>query len=666
MSVESSAVDPQFFGKDSFVPFIGQVEDVNDPKRSNRVRVRCMGWHPATKDDTEEEDGLKTEDLPWAKVGMPTTMSMQGRTGGKHGLRVGSWVFGFFADGYDAQEPFVLTSFAFTSKSTEKNISIKTKTPEGTLPKEEKAFKVRDNTQTGDGKTLKDEEGGADSKHDISHNTIPDDSTNGKCPIPESAATALKHSQKNTGNEKGQIYKPDIADGLCGASQGARDKVAKIFEEMFPSQLSRFSFDDQVWDALSGRYINLNGVFNKMSVEISNLMRAPIQSEKGNIEKMTNKMMHSVGVFGSASRDEITALTADFALSSAGDVWHTAFNSLIQDLGGQVMQSIKNLDAQEIFDVASMSLADSVITDVSDNFQKVLGESTETRNESASAGEEYVVEMKGKIDSTTAEDYESDTLVQTAFEGEEGFGVDVLTSGTDFFGESEEEGGGGFLSMLTDFEFLQNPKLFNKAGLSGVLDMVTKEGCQAASLFSTDQGLLGSMAGVGGDVTGGGSESGKSSKEDDFVKKNIGFGGLPQNEEFTPTTEPQEDAQTTRMSDSERKLLLELTIAWQPVDLHESGRTYVLQGEQLIDGQQSDNSRVLVDNQDNPSENGIYITSPGDWERSKDANLPSHFKNEKYVEIPKPNVEDRYYVYRGINNPRVDNQPIVFERLYYR
>ena len=117
MSAGSSTTDPQFFGKDSFIPFIGQVEDVNDPKRSGRVRVRCMGWHPAIKDDTEEEDGLKTEDLPWAKVGMPTTMSMQGRTGGKHGLRVGSWVFGFFADGYDAQEPFILTSFPFTSKT---------------------------------------------------------------------------------------------------------------------------------------------------------------------------------------------------------------------------------------------------------------------------------------------------------------------------------------------------------------------------------------------------------------------------------------------------------------------------------------------------------------------------------------------------------------------
>ena len=39
----------QFFGKDDFVSFHGQVEDVDDPKRSGRVRVRCIGWHPKSK-----------------------------------------------------------------------------------------------------------------------------------------------------------------------------------------------------------------------------------------------------------------------------------------------------------------------------------------------------------------------------------------------------------------------------------------------------------------------------------------------------------------------------------------------------------------------------------------------------------------------------------------
>ena len=658
MSVGSSATDPQFFGKDSFVSFIGQVEDVNDPKRSNRVRVRCMGWHPATKGgDSEEEDALNTEDLPWAKVGMPTTMSMQGRTGGKHGLRVGSWVFGFFVDGYDAQQPFILNSFAFTAKTTENNISKKIKTPDGTMPKEEESFKVVDNKPlTGTGTTLKDEKNGSDSDQDKSHVTIPDDSTDGKCPIPESAATDIKNSEKGQGAASGQKYKPAIADGLCGAAQGARDKVAYIFEEMFPPQLSRFVFDDQVWDALSGRYINLNGVFNKMSVEISALLRAPIQSEKGNIEKLLNKTLHSVGILSAASRDEITAQIADIALSTSGDIWHTAFNKLIKELSGNVMQSIVNLDSQVIDNITSITLADSVIVDVEDIFTLTLSSATETRDLSISSSNEEVDRMRTLIGDTISEDFECETDAQTPFQPEEEEG-------------DGGSGGGGtdFLSLLTDFEFLQNPKLFNKAGVMDVLDTITSLGCKAESIFSTDQGSLGSMAGISVSVTGSGSESGLSSKVDSFVRDNIGFGGIPKDLERIPTTKQVDgDAQTQRISNRVRRDTLEAAKVWEPVDLHEPGRTYVLSGEQLIDGKQSDGSRVLVDNQNNSTENGIYITGTGDWERSKDANQPSHFKNKKYITIPKPNIEDRYYVYTGINSPRIDNQPITFTRLYYK
>ena len=43
------ASNAEFFGKDSFVPFMGVVEDVNDPKRSGRVKVRCVGWHPSLR-----------------------------------------------------------------------------------------------------------------------------------------------------------------------------------------------------------------------------------------------------------------------------------------------------------------------------------------------------------------------------------------------------------------------------------------------------------------------------------------------------------------------------------------------------------------------------------------------------------------------------------------
>ena len=45
-----------------------------------------------------------------------------------------------------------------------------------------------------------------------------------------------------------------------------------------------------------------------------------------------------------------------------------------------------------------------------------------------------------------------------------------------------------------------------------------------------------------------------------------------------------------------------------------------LSGEQTIDGKLTSNSRVLVKNQTNSAENGIYISSSSAWERSPDAN----------------------------------------------
>ena len=107
-------VQTNFFGRDALMPFIGQVEDVNDPKGAQRVKVRMVGIHPAKK---AGEDGVKTEDLPWARVGMSTMFPQSGRIGAKHGLLAGSWVFGYFLDGEDCQDPLVMCTITATAKS---------------------------------------------------------------------------------------------------------------------------------------------------------------------------------------------------------------------------------------------------------------------------------------------------------------------------------------------------------------------------------------------------------------------------------------------------------------------------------------------------------------------------------------------------------------------
>lgn len=81
----------------NFQWFFGVIEDVNDPLQIGRVRVRAHYHY------TENKSILPTEHLPWAVVIQPPSSP---RT--FHGLEIGTTVFGFFADGEDAQTPMVV------------------------------------------------------------------------------------------------------------------------------------------------------------------------------------------------------------------------------------------------------------------------------------------------------------------------------------------------------------------------------------------------------------------------------------------------------------------------------------------------------------------------------------------------------------------------------
>ena len=76
--------------------FMGVVEDRRDPRKMGRVRVRCFDIHPDSKED------VPTETLPWA---IPVIGSYD--INYKPPIE-GSWVFGFFLDGADAQHPMLL------------------------------------------------------------------------------------------------------------------------------------------------------------------------------------------------------------------------------------------------------------------------------------------------------------------------------------------------------------------------------------------------------------------------------------------------------------------------------------------------------------------------------------------------------------------------------
>lgn len=95
----------EFMGQGGFVWWFGVVEDIDDPLKLGRVRVRVFGYH------TSDKGQIPTSALPWAHPLQDiTSASTSGIGRSPTGLLPGSHVFGFFRDGMNAQQPVVMFS----------------------------------------------------------------------------------------------------------------------------------------------------------------------------------------------------------------------------------------------------------------------------------------------------------------------------------------------------------------------------------------------------------------------------------------------------------------------------------------------------------------------------------------------------------------------------
>lgn len=85
-----------FLGHDGFVWWVGVVEDIRDPETLGRCKVRVFGYH-------DDSNLIPTVDLPWSTaIHSPNTPNLYSP------LEVGDWVFGFFLDSLNAQEPAIV------------------------------------------------------------------------------------------------------------------------------------------------------------------------------------------------------------------------------------------------------------------------------------------------------------------------------------------------------------------------------------------------------------------------------------------------------------------------------------------------------------------------------------------------------------------------------
>ena len=118
--IEQGLFKRHFVGRDGFIWWIGQIANdswtknlqgskptntpvADQPGFGYRYQVRIMGYH--TADDNE----LKDADLPWASLMYPVTSGGGGDASFETpALRKGNFVYGFFLDGEDAQQPIIM------------------------------------------------------------------------------------------------------------------------------------------------------------------------------------------------------------------------------------------------------------------------------------------------------------------------------------------------------------------------------------------------------------------------------------------------------------------------------------------------------------------------------------------------------------------------------
>jgi hypothetical protein len=532
MTEQINSIRPDFFGKDSFVPFLGQVEDVNDPKMSGRVKVRCVGWHPKNKTG---EDGLATDDLPWARVGMPTTHAQQSRIGGKHGLLAGSWVFGFFLDGDEANDPFVLSTFNFTAKANDKDTRQKDASGEGKINDEVEGFTKTEagqenqpNTST---RTSKENGGTRDygDDNDKSGDAVLSDADSdcgGLKALQSAASKAREEPMRTEQNPEGQKWGTTGGDGLCGSIPHARNDVQKKIAEQMPSALSRFNYGDVVWDNFSGNYMDLNGIMAKLSLDICSILKMVINSSKAATNE-ENRERHSTALKGTRDRVGNRKEQVDEQQQTQDDFFNGIFQTSLIDIlcsllmnmlqamnnGGEGNEGDNNTGDiganpnTPIMNPDAICIADTIL----DNIATITDDITEFAKEGARQRAE-------------SGDDENDIM---------SFVSQIL----------------GGLSSVMQFPLTQKyatqQGVHNKAGDMSQSQKTKEEGCRMERVFDTENGWLGSMMGFagtgglgggggGGDAGGGaggvnegstGAGSSNSSGRERLTE--VDFGGLP-------------------------------------------------------------------------------------------------------------------------------------------
>ena len=285
-----------FMGQDGFSWFIGVVEDRADPKKSGRVRVRCLGYHSAS---TQE---IPTADLPWASIMMPVTAGGNSGIGtSSHFLIEGTWVVGFFRDPAK-QEPVIMGALPGVNTSTTDNFTIASSSKVGGQSK---------------GGGFKDPKGVYPTTKYVGK---PDTNLLAQELVSEHASNSVKES----------------TDSWSTASGSAEQPASTQSSAKYPT--------NHVYETESGHYVEFDDTAGNERIHLYHKMGTFIE-----IDSAGNVIIKTVGnVTNIVAGNMDTYVKGNYSISAGGNIDIYAKGNLTEKVDGNVKNTIAGTLTEEV------------------------------------------------------------------------------------------------------------------------------------------------------------------------------------------------------------------------------------------------------------------------------------------------------------------------------
>ena len=342
--IEQGLFKRHFVGRDGFHWWIGQVADAKSWRENNpskrvannteikgfgqRYKVRIMGYHTAVPTE------LPDEDLPWASVMYPVTAG-SGNNGSSQSVNIlqGDFVYGFFLDGEDGQQPVIMGVAGFNEyQAVMKNVPDAKFVPfsglDASVP-DNNMLPVGSRKEGGAGEYIK--QNGAQGEQDVNKDQI------------NSATLGLGDQDKgNTDNDDTQeralqplaqskVCEPLPLSKIQKQLQNALQEIEKVRKSIYDAQ----SAAKEKLDEIQGKIENL---IEKAAELVAGAIKWVYEEMEQYIEQTINTAFKTVYDLALPNERELVNTTSNTIL----DTIKCFFRKMFSQLKEMVMGFIKN------------------------------------------------------------------------------------------------------------------------------------------------------------------------------------------------------------------------------------------------------------------------------------------------------------------------------------